>query len=210
MSGPDAESYLQGQLTQDVQTLAAEPRWSLLLSPDSVIDGIVTVCRDENGFVLATEAALVELVEARLRRFMLRTQCVLDPIGSVKSAFTSEHERIQRHWPGAGEVMARLTPHSLGRRVVSETISFTKGCFTGQELVGRLDARGANVPWRLYYFSADNSAAVHEWICSIGPSGPQGVTSQVWNRGGVEGLAVGHRSLLSSLPPDGVLCTQVE
>ena len=28
-------------------------------------------------------------------------------------------------------------------------MSFTKGCYTGQELVARIDARGANVPRRL-------------------------------------------------------------
>jgi len=28
-------------------------------------------------------------------------------------------------------------------------VSFTKGCYTGQELVARLDVRGGNVAWRL-------------------------------------------------------------
>jgi folate-binding Fe-S cluster repair protein YgfZ len=32
---------------------------------------------------------------------------------------------------------------------VERTVSFTKGCYTGQELVARLDARGSNVPRRL-------------------------------------------------------------
>ena len=33
--------------------------------------------------------------------------------------------------------------------LVERTVSFTKGCYTGQELVARLDARGSNVPRRL-------------------------------------------------------------
>ncbi len=33
--------------------------------------------------------------------------------------------------------------------LVERTVSFTKGCFTGQELVARLDARGSNVARRL-------------------------------------------------------------
>jgi len=33
--------------------------------------------------------------------------------------------------------------------LVDRTVSFTKGCYTGQELVARLDARGNNVPRRL-------------------------------------------------------------
>jgi tRNA-modifying protein YgfZ len=33
--------------------------------------------------------------------------------------------------------------------LVERTVSFTKGCYTGQELIARLDARGSNVPRRL-------------------------------------------------------------
>ena len=33
--------------------------------------------------------------------------------------------------------------------LVERTVSFTKGCYTGQELVARLDARGSNVARRL-------------------------------------------------------------
>ena len=33
--------------------------------------------------------------------------------------------------------------------LVERTVSFTKGCYTGQELVARLDSRGSNVPRRL-------------------------------------------------------------
>ena len=32
---------------------------------------------------------------------------------------------------------------------MERSVSFTKGCYTGQELVARLDARGNNVPRRL-------------------------------------------------------------
>ncbi|MCU1489162.1 MAG: folate-binding protein YgfZ, partial [Acidimicrobiaceae bacterium] len=40
-----------------------------------------------------------------------------------------------------------VIPYEAG--LVEQTVSFTKGCYTGQELVARLDARGANVPRRL-------------------------------------------------------------
>jgi folate-binding Fe-S cluster repair protein YgfZ len=33
--------------------------------------------------------------------------------------------------------------------VVDASVSFTKGCYTGQELVYRIDARGGNVPRHL-------------------------------------------------------------
>ena len=33
--------------------------------------------------------------------------------------------------------------------LVERTVSFTKGCYTGQELVARIDSRGSNVARRL-------------------------------------------------------------
>jgi folate-binding protein YgfZ len=33
--------------------------------------------------------------------------------------------------------------------LVERAVSFTKGCYTGQELVARIDSRGGNVPRRL-------------------------------------------------------------
>jgi folate-binding protein YgfZ len=56
--------------------------------------------------------------------------------------------RIEAGVPVNGqEVVEGSIAAELG--LVDRTVSFTKGCFTGQELVARLDARGSNVPWRL-------------------------------------------------------------
>jgi tRNA-modifying protein YgfZ len=43
--------------------------------------------------------------------------------------------------------------------LVERTVSFTKGCFTGQELVARLDARGSKVARRLVGFVATSADA---------------------------------------------------
>ena len=42
------------------------------------------------------------------------------------------------------ELTDKTIPQEAGS-LVEHTVSFTKGCYTGQELVARLDARGANV-----------------------------------------------------------------
>ena len=44
--------------------------------------------------------------------------------------------------------------------VVDGAVSFTKGCFTGQELVARIDSRGSNTPRRLRGLVFDVAAAV--------------------------------------------------
>jgi folate-binding protein YgfZ len=58
--------------------------------------------------------------------------------------------RVECGVPRMGaEIAEKTMPHELGRWVVDASVSFTKGCYTGQELVYRIDARGGNVPRHL-------------------------------------------------------------
>ncbi|MFM7069181.1 MAG: YgfZ/GcvT domain-containing protein [Actinomycetes bacterium] len=52
-------------------------------------------------------------------------------------------------WPSAAELRAESIPAELGTWVIHESVSFTKGCYTGQELVARVDSRGAETPHHL-------------------------------------------------------------
>jgi folate-binding protein YgfZ len=56
--------------------------------------------------------------------------------------------RIEAGIPVMGRELDEGTiPAEAG--VVDMSVSFTKGCYTGQELVARIDSRGGNVPRRL-------------------------------------------------------------
>ena len=56
--------------------------------------------------------------------------------------------RIEAGLPVMGrELDERTIPEETG--LVGATVSFTKGCYTGQELVARIDSRGGHVPRRL-------------------------------------------------------------
>lgn len=203
--GHDAEAYLQGQLSQDVSALGGDARWSLVLAPDSSVLAAVLVTSIEDGFSLSVPGEVADDVMGALRRFLLRTKCDLS-WGDVASApFTSPRERLDERWPGGREFRARLTPHSYGARFVERTISFAKGCFTGQELVGRLDARGASVPWRVIYFEGDSSERVDELLRSTGPAGPHGITTVLDTLNGVRGMGVAHRTLLAREEEPGIL-----
>ena len=60
-----------------------------------------------------------------------------------------EAARIEAGVPEMGRELTEKTIPQEAGELVRHTVSFTKGCFTGQELVARLDARGGNVAWRL-------------------------------------------------------------
>jgi tRNA-modifying protein YgfZ len=71
------------------------------------------------------------------------------PVG-VPSVSLDDYEvaRIEAGVPVMGRELDESTiPAEAG--VVDRSVSFTKGCYTGQELVARIDSRGGNVPRRL-------------------------------------------------------------
>jgi folate-binding protein YgfZ len=67
--------------------------------------------------------------------------------------------RIGHGVPAMGAELTEDTiPAEAGQWVVDASVSFTKGCFTGQELVARIDSRGGNVPRHLRVLDVDGPA----------------------------------------------------
>ena len=198
VTGPQSEPFLQGQLSQDLTTLAPGGRWALLLAPDSTVITSCHVTSLDDGFALALATEVGEEALTRLRRFVLRTKCTLELVDGATGPWTTQGERVDAGRPWTSEFALGVTPHTFGPTFIEETVSFTKGCFTGQELVGRLDARGSSVPWRLVRAAGPSFERVDEVIRSKGPSGPQGFTSALRRGDLVTGLALAHRTLLGS------------
>ncbi len=201
VEGPDASSYLQGQCSQDVVSLAAGASAdALLLSPQGKLDALVRVTRSgPERFVVDVDAGFADVVVARLQRFRLRVKVAIEllpwhcvalrgPAAAAAAAPGSEVGgggiAIAFDWNGVtgvdllgpGPVVPSDVPVAgpeawsavrveagiplMGAELDDRTIaaeadlldravSFTKGCYTGQELVARLDARGNRVARRL-------------------------------------------------------------
>ena len=92
--------------------------------------------------------------------------------------------RIERGVPRAGaELTDRTIPAEAG--IVDRAVSFTKGCYTGQELVARIDSRGGNVPRRLRGIVLGPGADVPpvEGTVVVGDAEVGAVTSAAWSPG---------------------------
>lgn len=164
--GPDAESYLQGQLSQDVAALQpGETAWTFVLAPTGKIDGFGELARiDAESFAFRVDAGFGEHVEARLRRFLLRTKAEVSLApGEGVASTADELERIRAGRPSmAAEIDDRTVPAETGW--VDRSVSFTKGCYTGQELVARMDSRVAEPPRRLVRLRSDAVIAAGDAI----------------------------------------------
>jgi folate-binding protein YgfZ len=82
-----------------------------------------------------------------------------DVVADNEHQSTAEYtrRRIEGGIPAMGaELGASTIPAEAG--VVNRSVSFTKGCYTGQELVARVDSRGDNTPRRLRIVSGSGQA----------------------------------------------------
>jgi tRNA-modifying protein YgfZ len=88
-----------------------------------------------------------------------------------------EEARIRAGMPRMGaELTDRTIPGETG--LIELTVSFTKGCYTGQELVARIDSRGGNVPRHLRSLAMDAEVpAGTELFTDAGQPAPAGLVT---------------------------------
>ena len=165
--GPDAATYLQGQISQDVDALAnGDTAWSLVLQPNGKVAAWFRIHRvGDTDFLLDTDTGHADALIARLERFKLRTDATIEVVdtpipspvdwpGAADPA--DEEQRIRAGMPRMGAELTEDTiPGEGGQRLIDLSVSFTKGCYTGQELVARIDSRGGNVPRPVRILLAD-------------------------------------------------------
>jgi len=77
--------------------------------------------------------------------------------------------RVRAVWPVMGiDINSEMIPAETG--VVDLAVSFTKGCYPGQELVERMDSRGSTAPRRLCRVTCVSDAKVGDEVLVDGQS----------------------------------------
>jgi folate-binding protein YgfZ len=100
--------------------------------------------------------------------------------------------RIAAGVPAMGrELTDRTIPAEAGQWLLEASVSFTKGCYTGQELVARIDARGGNVPRHLRVVRLETGVPVGAALHADGGVAAGTITSVADDpdEGGAVGLA---------------------
>jgi tRNA-modifying protein YgfZ len=161
--GPDARSFLQGQFSQDMATVDRDSSaWSWLLQPTGKVTALVLVSKvADETYSIAVDSGFGSVALARLNRFKLRVKVDLTLVEGEGTVFKgTEVERIEAVWPAMGSelVVDETIPNAAG--INDRTVSFTKGCYTGQELVARIDSRGDHTPQHLRHVTSSSPLAV--------------------------------------------------
>ena len=108
--------------------------------------------------------------------------------------------RIAANWPSEAEIDGKTTPAMTG--IVEHTVSFEKGCYTGQEFVARVHYRDVAPPRRLVRIAFEPGIDVADGAELVIGGDPVGTVTSVAVGEGV-GLGYCKRSVL--LPAEGVI-----
>ena len=87
LAGPDCRSFLQGLITQEVETLAAgELRYGALLTPQGRMILDLFLLGETNGVLVDVSAAAREDLVKRLTLYRLRAKVSIEPVDGCPSA----------------------------------------------------------------------------------------------------------------------------
>ncbi len=193
VDGPDAATFLQGILSQDIEAMSpGEVARSFLLNPSGKLTALLWVLRGSDWVGLFADRGKGESVAETLTYYRIRVKAEVStdsrPVWSMVGPESEVTMGIDGGWverdgsilaaaplPGLGRVIVagdvrvggqpmagsvamaavrvesgepvmgvdvdeKTIPQETG--LVPEAVSFTKGCYLGQELVARIDSRG--------------------------------------------------------------------
>jgi tRNA-modifying protein YgfZ len=169
VKGPDAEDFLQRMVSNDV-TRDGVVSALLLTAKARLIAPLRVWRRGDDDFLLLTEPELGEAVRTTLLRARFAAKCEIEPEQHTSTLVFGAADGLAGELPGTVEVIDReasetMTATELERARIEarvpawgkeldesilpaeagldEThISFTKGCYPGQEPIARLHHRG--------------------------------------------------------------------
>lgn len=171
VEGPDAVAYVHSQVTQDIATLpVGEARWTFVLDPTGKIVSLARVRRTADARLeLDTDRGYGDALLARLNRFRIRVKAELAlEVGEQHPDF-DDAARVAAGWPRLGAEIVPGETLVAGTGLSGLAVCFTKGCYPGQELVERMDSRGADAPRRLCRVPAGTDDPAVQITSTAGP-----------------------------------------
>lgn len=198
LSGEEVRPFLQGLVTNDVAAVDAGPVWAALLTAQGKALFDFILWADGADVLIDCEATQAEALARRLTLYRLRRQIAIGRDDSLAVHWAAEGTgdprlaALGRRWiaePAGADASAAFRAHRLGHGVCEgvaelgsdrtlwlETnavelngVSFTKGCYVGQENTARMNWR-QKVNRRLVIVRADDDPgeAARVWYPDLG------------------------------------------
>lgn len=156
--GPDAVDLLHRVTSNDVRGLApGERNHQCLLTPKGKIVSLFALERLPDGAMLEGPIALKETTRAALDRYVIMEQVTVEALPDDEGVPVDENERIRAGWACWGaDIDEETIPFEAG---MDAWVSTSKGCYTGQETIARIETYGGVARRLLRLVSADPAPA---------------------------------------------------
>jgi len=164
VSGADARTFLQGQLSADIDALT--PARAMLASCNSAqgrVQAVLWLVARSDGIALILPESMIERTAARLRKYVLRSKVGIDAL-PTGIELPEPHAYRELDWRLAGiraglpqvypETHEAFVAQMLNLDLLGG-VSFEKGCYTGQEIIARTHFRGA-IKRRMFHFACSS------------------------------------------------------
>ncbi|HET9448327.1 MAG TPA: hypothetical protein VFO35_18810, partial [Steroidobacteraceae bacterium] len=160
VSGADTRSFLQGQLSAEVNALT--PANAVLAACNSAqgrVQAVLWLVERGDGVALVLPASMVERTATRLRKYVLRSKVRIEASADTVE-LPGDHPYREQDWRLAGiraglpqvypETHEAFVAQMLNLDLLGG-VNFEKGCYTGQEIIARTHFRGA-IKRRMFRF----------------------------------------------------------
>ena len=204
ISGNDAESFLQSQLSNDIGKLNnSSVQLSAYCQHQGKILSLFWVIRLREGFYLSFPADLLDSIQSRLKMFVIMADVIIEDVSSrltqigvleekyspsfrineKMSLIIIENMDLSSFDIGANDswdkacidchlpdvflpTVEKFVPQMLNLDINEKGVSFSKGCYPGQEVVARLHYLGS-AKRRLFAFKSNKEMLVGDSLyCS--------------------------------------------
>lgn len=151
ISGKDAQSFLQGQLSNDIDKIA-DGQWQLnaYCQHQGRIIALLWVTKSADDFYLVFAADLQDVVFKRLKMFALNADIDFENTQKNQLPLVG-FESYPQICLASSE---KFIPQDLNLDIDEVGVNFSKGCYPGQEVVARVKYLG-EPKRRLYQFECN-------------------------------------------------------
>tara|TARA_R110000868_G_scaffold84822_6_gene238937 strand:+ start:7304 stop:7948 length:645 start_codon:yes stop_codon:yes gene_type:complete len=152
ISGQDAVKFLQGQLTCDINKISDQkPITAAHCNAKGRIVSLFDISHHNDGFQLLLPSELLLIAVANLKKYAIFSKVDIDTSeASIDDYDDWRLQRIRHNIPTVFTTTSEIfLPHYVNL-LEHGGVSFTKGCYTGQEIIARMQHLG-NIKRHMHY-----------------------------------------------------------
>lgn len=141
VSGKDAFSFLQGQLTCDMHEITEKNHYAALCNNKGRVIASIEIRKNQDNFLITLPQVIISIVLKTLEKYAQFSDVILQEIDlnlPPKDLLLAIQHKIAVILP---ETSGLYTPHGLNYHLL-DFISFNKGCYIGQEIIARMQYLG--------------------------------------------------------------------